>query len=348
MNFRFLFFTALVLGLSAPAQAAYDKDYIGKQITYSAKYEDTFVHLARDYNLGYVELRAANPNVDPWMPGEGTKIVFPLRHLLPDAPREGIVINLPEMRLYAYVNGRDGAPVSFPLGVGREGLETPLGTTKIIRKQYKPTWRPTQRMLDEDPELEAVVGPGIDNPLGTHALYLGWPQYAIHGTNRPFGIGRRVSSGCIRMYPEAIVQLYDMAEISMPVTVVDQPIKLGWIDNVLYIEAHPTLDQALSMEEKGIVEGAALSDEDRAMIEAFIGDEIPTDRLSWSKIEKILGTRAGLPVAIGKRIIPDIKMSKVTVVKTKDRAESKDENLVSKEEAPDAPIIPRAQGILND
>ncbi len=280
------------------ALAGYELDYIGDQIVYSAAYEDTFVHLARDYNLGFVEMRAANPDVDPWIPGEGTALILPTRHLLPDAPREGLVINLPEMRLYAYVNG-DDAPGSFPLGVGREGLETPSGRTEIIRKQAAPVWMPTKRMREENPELPKIVYPGDDNPLGTHALYLGWKEYAIHGTNRPFGIGRRVSSGCIRLYPEAIVKLYDMAEIGMPVYIINQPIKLGWIDDVLFLEVSPTLDQALEIEEKGSLDPIEMSDADKDLIQKVAGDAVK--KISWKNVSQAFQERQGIPVAIGTR-----------------------------------------------
>ena len=212
--FRFLIISTTVIagmgiisGISASySWAAYDENYIGDMETYTAVYEDTLVHLARKNDLGFVEMRAANPNLDPWIPGEGAEVILPKRHLLPETEREGIVINLPEMRIYAYLNG-DSAPYTYPIGVGREGLGTPTGQTSIVRKKEGPIWHPTERMREEDPELAASVLPGPDNPMGTHALYLGWPTYAMHGTNRPFGIGRRVSSGCIRLYPEDIAML---------------------------------------------------------------------------------------------------------------------------------------------
>ena len=110
------------------------------------------------------------------------------------AIRFGIVINLGEQRLYYYP--RPGEVLTYPIGVSRDGYETPLGTTHVTRKKENPTWWPTRSAREEDPTLDKVVPPGPDNPLGTHALYLGWPAYLIHGTNEPFGIGRRVSRGC--------------------------------------------------------------------------------------------------------------------------------------------------------
>ncbi len=292
-----LFFAFLIIISASPVLAGYDKNYVGDMVEYDAKYEDTFVHLARDHNLGYVEIRAANPDVDPWLPGAGTDIILPKRHLFPDAPKEGIVINIPEMRLYAFVNG-DLPPSTFPIGIGREGLATPLGQTKIVRKKDGPTWRPTARMRQEDPELPASVGPGPENPLGSHALYLGWPQYLIHGTNRPFGIGRRISSGCIRLYPEDISQLFGVIPTGTPVRVVDQPVKVAWIDDELFLEAHTQIDQAIEMEETGRISSPKLSDDDMDRIIKAAG--VHSDRLRWPIIRKAIRERNGYPVAIAR------------------------------------------------
>jgi L,D-transpeptidase ErfK/SrfK len=280
------------------AHAGYDKPYIGDMIEHKAAYEDTFVHLARKYGLGYVEMRAANPEVDPWVPGAGARLTLPTRHILPDAPKNGIVINLPEMRLYAFVNG-DNAPETFPIGVGREGLDTPTGTTKVVRKKDGPTWRPTLRMRKEDPSLPQSIPPGPENPLGTHALYLGWPTYALHGTNRPFGIGRRISSGCIRLYPENITELYNMIPVGTKVTVVNQPLKFAWIDDYLYLEAHPTMKQAIEMEETGRIEFHTMTKAEEKKIIRAAGDF--ASRLRWPAIRTILKERRGYPVAIARR-----------------------------------------------
>lgn len=283
---------------SAPAKAEYALPYVGDMVEYDTRYEDTFIHLARDYNLGFTELRAANPYVDPWLPGAGTDLIMPTRHILPNAPREGIVINLADMRLYAYING-DEAPFHTPIGVGREGLNTPEGVTKIVRKKEGPTWTPTERMRREDPELKAFYPPGGDNPLGTHALYLGWPTYALHGTTKPFGIGRRVSSGCIRLYPEKIIELFDIIPVGTKVTVVNQPIKVAWIDDELFLEANPSLEQSVAMEEMGEVPEEKISNDDMHFIIQTAGEF--QDRLRWPAIRKALKERNGYPVAIARR-----------------------------------------------
>ena len=288
----------LTLALPRLALADYDLPYIGENKTYRAKYEDTFVHLARDYNLGFVEMRAANPGIDPWIPGSGKKLTLPMRHILPDAPRKGIVINLADMRLYAFVNG-DAEPYSFPIGIGREGLNTPEGSTTVVRKVQGPIWRPTPRMRKEKPELPEVVYPGPENPMGTHAMYLGWSQYAIHGTDKPFGIGRRSSSGCIRMYPEGILKLYDLIPVGTKVTVVNQPIKAAWIGDRLYIEAQPSVDQAIAMEENGAVMEHKLTEADMSRIIKVAGEF--KDKVRWAAVRTAVRERAGYPVEIARR-----------------------------------------------
>jgi L,D-transpeptidase ErfK/SrfK len=262
--------------------------------SYRAAHEDTLLEVARRFKLGYVEIVAANPGTDPWLPGEGTDVVLPTVHLLPRAEPDGIVINLADMRLYYY--GTDGeAPRSYPIGIGRDGLTTPLGSTQIVRKRRDPTWHPTARMREEDPELPEVVPPGPDNPLGNRAMYLGWPAYLIHGTNKPWGIGRRSSSGCIRMYPEDAEELFDLAEIGTKVTVVDQPIKLEWIDDELFMEAHPTQHQSDELE----IEGRFTPELPSQVVDQVLGvagDR--ANRLDWSRIRRATVERRGYPIRI--------------------------------------------------
>jgi L,D-transpeptidase ErfK/SrfK len=295
---KFLVFTA-VLFAAAPAFAGYDKNYIGQMGAYEAKYEDTFVHLARDFNLGYVEMRAANQQFDPWIPGAGAKLLIPAMHILPDAPHEGIVINIADMRLYAFVNGSE-APNSYPLGVGREGLETPEGPTTVVRMKHGPVWTPTDRMRKEKPELPPQIEAfAVDNPMGTHALYLGFPLVAIHGTDKPFGIGRRVSSGCLRLYPEGIVDLYGKSKVGMKVMVVNQPVKLAWIGDELYLEAHPDINQAIEMEETGNISSQTMNNEDMTRILKVAGEY--QDRLDWALIRTAIRERKGFPIVVARR-----------------------------------------------
>jgi len=277
------------------AHAAYSKDYFGETVIYNAAFEDTLIHLARNNGLGFVELRAANPKLDPWIPGKNAKIILPQQHILPEAPRKGLVINLAEMRVY-YFKTPGEEPLTYPISIGREGLQTPTGTTSIVRKKDGPTWRPTPRMRKEDPALPASVPPGPDNPLGTHALYLGWPQYLMHGTNKPYGIGRRVSSGCMRMYPEDIKALFPKVPVGTPVNVVDQPVKAGWINDELYIEVSPTQDQSKAIEEDGVLRSYEITKDDIALINRKAGDR--KDDIDWERVREAVKNHSGFPVAV--------------------------------------------------
>ncbi len=280
------------------AATGYNLPFIGQMQSVTAGYEDTLVHIGRDYDIGFVEMRAANPTLDPWIPGAGAQVIIPTMNLLPNAPHEGIVINLSEMRMY-YYHKRGEAPITFPIGIGRDGLRTPLGITQVMRKKEAPIWVPTDRMRKEDPTLPASVQPGPENPMGTHALYLGFPTIAIHGTNKPYGIGRRVSSGCIRMFPEDITELFKIVPVGTKVTVVDQPIKTAWINDTLYLEVHPTQEQASLMEVEGVVPDYQLSERDLALIMRIAGTEVET--LDWPAIRKVVKERKGYPIAIAKR-----------------------------------------------
>lgn len=254
---------------------------------------DTLLDIARAEELGLVELMAANSGVDPWYPGENVKLVLPTAHIVPDAPRTGIIVNLAELRLY-YFHAEKGL-FSFPLGVGKDGFGTPLGQTKIVRKVEGPTWYPTEGKLAEDPTLPKVVPPGPDNPLGEFALYLGWPTYLIHGTSKPYGVGRRVSRGCIRMYPEDIAWMYENVPVGTPVATVTQSVKFGRRNGVLYIEVHPTLEQIDQIEDEGAFKPAPIPDYTDTVLLAA-GDQI--ERIDWRAVDRAFAERRGYPIAI--------------------------------------------------
>jgi L,D-transpeptidase ErfK/SrfK len=211
--------------------------------------EDTLSDIARRFDVGYEEIVRANPGVDPWLPGADRQIVVPTQFVLPDAPREGVVINIAAMRLYYFPPRKPGERQVFythPIGIGKVGWATPEGTTKIVRRQTDPIWRPPVSVIKEHREngddLAAVVGPGPDNPLGRHAFYLAWPGYLIHGTNKPYGVGLRSSHGCIRLYPEDIAFLYERIPIGTHVHVVNQPFVFGWHQDKLYMQAYGSLE----------------------------------------------------------------------------------------------------------
>lgn len=271
-------------------------DVIGELRRYRATREDTLIDLARQSNLGFVELIAANPGVDPWLPGAGTEIVLPTAHILPAGPRDGVLINLADMRFYYFPGG--GRPAeSFPIGTSRDDWTTPLGSTKVVRKAKNPTWFPTPSIRKDDPTLPARVPPGPDNPLGKFALYLGWPAYLIHGTNKPEGVGRRVSRGCIRMYPEDIARLFPRVAIGTPVTVVYQQVKVGRRAGELFIEAHPNRDQSDALEETGSFKEADVPDLAHLVAKAA-GDQ--AELVDWDAVHRAVAERRGIPVAILK------------------------------------------------
>lgn len=241
--------TGLVCGLAEAREYRIEpgSDIVGEVQVVTATYEDTFIKLARRFNVGPEELERANPGVDAWLPGEGTEIVIPTQYVLPDAPRCGLVLNVPEYRLYYFPDCDGDRVITHPIGIGREGWNTPYGSTEVTRKRHLPTWYPPESVREEhaangDP-LPDVVPPGPDNPLGEHAIYLGMPGYLIHGTNKPRGVGRRVSHGCVRMFPEDVASLFELVEPGIPVTIVNQPYKLGWHGDGLFIEAHPPLTE---------------------------------------------------------------------------------------------------------
>ena len=297
--------TAVAMTLATAGAAAADDtatqgpsaDIIGELRQIVTAYEDTLLDLARDNGLGYVEMIAANRGVDPWVPGESTPIVLPTAHILPDAERQGLVVNLAEHRLYYF--GPDGTePVTFPLGVGREGWSTPLGATEIVRKKERPTWYPPESIRAEKPDLPKVVPPGPNNPLGTHALYFGWPRYLIHGTNMPWGVGRRVSHGCIRLYPEDIGRLFELVPVGTPVSVIYQAVKIGWSDGELYVEAHPDADQADELESTGQIKKLGAKSLADALYRIKTQTGAAQDRLDWRLIRRALEERSGIPVKI--------------------------------------------------
>ena len=277
----------------AAAEPAPPDNVVGRPLVYTAKYEDTLLDLAVDNGFGFLEIRAANPGVDPWLPGAGTPILLPHARILPTAPREGLVLNLPEQRLFLFKKGR--LVDSFPIGVFRDGFSTPIGSTSVVRKVVDPTWYPTASTRRDDPTLPAAVPPGPDNPLGTRAMYLGWPMYLIHGTHKPYGIGRRVSRGCIRMYPANSERLYDMVPVGTRVHVVNQPVKIGWWRGELFVQAHPTMQQGVALEETGRIEPIEIPDI-RGKIEAKAGPA--GDRIDWPTVDRALKERRGYPVQV--------------------------------------------------
>ena len=226
------------------------QDVIGTLQEVAAGKDDTLTDIARRFNLGYEELLRANPKVDPWLPGVGRTIVLPTRFVLPDAPREGVVVNIAAMRIFYFPPRKAGQKqvvYTHPIGIGKVGWSTPEGTTKIIRKQKDPVWHVPVSVMKEhkendDPLPSSVIGPGPDNPLGNRAFYLTWAGYLIHGTNKPAGVGLRSSHGCMRLYPEDIQEFFEMVPVGTQVHVVNQPFVFGWTDGQLVMQSLGSLE----------------------------------------------------------------------------------------------------------
>jgi L,D-transpeptidase ErfK/SrfK len=277
-----------------------DVDLVGRVQVIPAAHEDTLLDIARRYQLGHDEIVLANPGVDRWLPGEGTHVTLPTRYILPNTERVGLVLNVPEMRIYYYPPVQKDQPrvvQTYPVSVGRMDWGTPLGTWKIQSKQTDPVWRPPASIRAEaaarGETLPEVVPAGPDNPLGRHALRLSIPSYLIHGTDKPWGIGMRVTHGCLRMYPEDIASLYDQVPVGTPVRIVNETVKTGWLLDTLYIEVHPPLEEDVEGREH-LMEIAM--DAIRAAVA-----ERPA-RLSGRLINQAVDEARGYPVAVS---LPD-------------------------------------------
>lgn len=229
-----------------------DGDFIIGQVqTVHSREQDTLLDIARNYGLGINEITAANPHVDPWLPGENTPIVLPTQFILPPPPWEGLVINLPEMRLYYFPvpEAGDGPQrvITHPIGIGRQGRGTPPGEYKVLMKIEDPNWTiPKQvyeEMRQEGYEGSRLVEPGPENPLGKYAIMLNNDGLFMHGTNKPFSIGMRISSGCIRLYPEDVEELVNILPNGTQVRIIDQSYKVGTKGNKLFFEAHRPLGE---------------------------------------------------------------------------------------------------------
>ena len=298
-------------------------DVIGAVSTTVARYEDTLVEIARRHGLGYHDIVKANPDVDVWMPGEGTRIVLPTRFVLPPGPREGLVLNLAEYRMYYYPETAPGeTPVvmTYPMSIGRQDWETPIGVTRIIAKAVNPTWYPPKSVREEHAAegrpLPSVVPPGPDNPLGAFAMRLSLPGYLIHSTNRPAGVGMRVTHGCIRMFPEDIEFLFPKVDLKTKVRIINEPIKLGWSGDELVIEVHPVLEAPIETDDEPAETAPDFVADDDVVAETdvpppakdpltFVTEQFiaatseRAGRLDWDEVERLVERADGIPAAAG-------------------------------------------------
>ena len=276
-----------------------DDPVVGDDQTIQTVYEDTLYDLAAKYSLGSEELIRVNPGIDPWLPGAGTTITVPGRHILPAGPREGIVVNLPEHRLYYYPKPKRGGPIqviTYPVSIGKMDWRTPLGVTHVIQKQKDPTWYPTESVRKEheangDP-LPPKVPPGPDNPLGQYAMRLaaGNGTYLIHGTNNPIAVGLPVTHGCIRMYPDDVAALFPLIPVGTSVRLVNEPVKVAWVDGELLLEAHPPVDAQGQSFEPNV-------DQFSQLLQAAVGNT--TVAIHWDYAREVLQKADGVIATVG-------------------------------------------------
>lgn len=267
------------------------EDLIGRLRYVRLEQGDTLPDLARHYGLGLNSLTAANPDVDTWLPEDGTRLLLPHFFILPDAPRKGIVINLATMRLFAFTGTGDSlSVVTYPVGVGTEDRPSPLGQMRVERKAYRPSWYVPASIakahLKKGDVLPAVVPPGPDNPLGEYALYLTAPSYLIHGTNKPASIGLRASNGCFRLYPEDVKRLYGITPAKTPVNIINQPYLVGLRDGVVYLEVHGPTEQ---------LDQGELDKVYRKLKAVETASGRPLD---WNKVKQVLAEARGVPVPV--------------------------------------------------
>jgi L,D-transpeptidase ErfK/SrfK len=277
-------------------------DIIGTTRTVLATDTDTLVDIARAQGFGYEAIRAANPAVDAWMPRGGTTIVLPSRYILPNAPREGIVVNTAEMRLYYYPKPKKGEKAvveTFPVAIGRGDWRTPQVLTKVSSKVKDPVWYPPETIRAEHARdgdiLPKVVRAGPDNPLGKYALRLTIPSYLIHGTNKQYGVGMQVTHGCIRMYPEHIEHMFNAVPVGTPVRIVYEPVKAGWQQGQLFLEIHPPLDGVPQAE---IDNPAPIADSINNAIKQQPG--YPVD---WQQVQVVKLESSGTPSSVGPSLV---------------------------------------------
>jgi L,D-transpeptidase ErfK/SrfK len=295
----------LAIGAAVPAHATVyqlatpDVAVVGEDQTVQTVYEDTLYDLARKYSLGSEEVIRVNPGLDPWIPGADKQVVIPGRHILPPGPRTGIVVNLPEHRLYYYPKVQRGQPIeviTYPVSIGKMDWHTPIGETRVIAKEKNPVWFPPESVRKEhaaagDP-LPARVPSGPDNPLGLFAMRLaaGNGTYMIHGTNNPIAVGLAVTHGCIRMYPEDVAQLFPMIPIGLPVRIINQPVKVAWVDGELLLEAHPPVDAEGQSFEPDVDQFAEL-------LRTAVGDS--TVAIHWDYAREVLLRADGVLAIVG-------------------------------------------------
>jgi L,D-transpeptidase ErfK/SrfK len=266
-----------------------DGNAVYGEVQYRAGNGETTVSLAQRYDLGLNSIIAANPGLAENSSITERSVTIPTAFILPPMPRQGIVINLPEMRLYFYPD--DSTVMTFPIGIGKVGKTIPLTTTSVTRKVVNPTWIPTPDIREynrkQGIDLPLTMGPGPDNPLGPYAIYMRVPTYLIHSTIFPESIGRRASFGCIRMNEDDIKTFFPLVKPGIPVAIVNMPVKAGWQGDRLYVQIFPPLV------EHGLLPGG---------ITEMVQRILPRNQLTfvnWQAIAYLTEQPDGIPHEVG-------------------------------------------------
>ena len=254
------------------------------------------------YQIGYLEFKESNRNFNIDNLHEGEQLVVPNKYILPDAPHEGTVINLPELRVYYYPKDKNEV-LTFPVGIGREGADTPVVETTIIAKYVKPNWIPPKVARDialkEGIVLPKMIPPGPDNPLGEYAMRFSFldkktisPTYLMHGTNDPSGVGKRSSAGCIRMYPNDMKELFQLIKIGDKVTIINKFAKAGWKGDKLYLEVHSPIDK----KDKLVSYNDIIYEVSKILIKQT---RVKLAQINWNKVITVAKKQNGIPEVVG-------------------------------------------------
>lgn len=286
------------------------QDMVGAIATVRTGEADTLPDIARHFGLGYNDIVNANRAIPPWTPKANSRVILPLQFILPDAPRKGIVLNLANMRMFYYPRREPGKVYTYPVGIGRDGWNTPMGTTSIASKTPNPVWHVPPSIQQEHAArghiLPSAVRSGPDNPLGDYAMRLAIGSYLIHGTNKPYGIGMQISHGCVQMYPENIEVLFNKTSVGTPVQIIHQPYLTAWQDDMLYLEANEPIGKwainAAKLKKQVIRELRKLSKQRRVSVD-------------WAKVDRILERSDGIstPVLVNSPDIPELAQQSVAV-----------------------------------
>jgi len=277
----------LLLEASSPDEAMasrlrFHQGVGGSVRTVTVQQEESLIEMARRHHLGFNEIAAANPGVDAFIPSPGTPVTIPGSWILPDAPLDAdVVVNLSDMRLYRFPNRDRSTVESFPIGIGDQGWDTPTGRYRIVEKIRHPAWHVPADIRGQRPWLPKVVPPGPRNPLGEYALRLSHGAVLIHGTDRPFGIGRRVSHGCIHLYPEDIAALFGELKLGSRVSIVRQPVKATLYHGRVLLSVHPDRQGELAAFALAVLERKGL-----------------TARVDGNKLRQALEAPSGLPTDV--------------------------------------------------